>query len=135
MDAEAFSSCTSPKTYMALSEGAHSFDVRATDAAGNVDPTPATFSWTIDKTAPDTSITSSPPSLSSSTSPSFEFSSTETGSTFECSLDASAYAACSSPKQLSGLLADHDLLRASYAAAAAEGYLWHEFGDVHLILP
>jgi hypothetical protein len=23
----------------------------------------------------------------------------------------------------------------SYAAASAEGYLWHEFGDVHLILP
>jgi S-adenosylmethionine:tRNA ribosyltransferase-isomerase len=27
------------------------------------------------------------------------------------------------------------LLEASYAAALAEGYLWHEFGDVHLILP
>jgi len=28
-----------------------------------------------------------------------------------------------------------DLLERSYAAALAEGYLWHEFGDVHLILP
>ncbi|MDQ1461141.1 MAG: S-adenosylmethionine:tRNA ribosyltransferase-isomerase [Actinomycetota bacterium] len=27
------------------------------------------------------------------------------------------------------------VLDVSYAAAAAEGYLWHEFGDVHLILP
>lgn len=27
------------------------------------------------------------------------------------------------------------LLEASYRAALAEGYLWHEFGDVHLILP
>ena len=27
------------------------------------------------------------------------------------------------------------LLEASYAASLAEGYLWHEFGDVHLILP
>lgn len=27
------------------------------------------------------------------------------------------------------------LLRRSYAAAIAEGYLWHEFGDTHLILP
>ena len=27
------------------------------------------------------------------------------------------------------------LLEASYAAALEEGYLWHEFGDVHLILP
>ncbi len=28
-----------------------------------------------------------------------------------------------------------DLLERSYAAALTEGYLWHEFGDVHLILP
>ncbi|HYA68905.1 MAG TPA: S-adenosylmethionine:tRNA ribosyltransferase-isomerase, partial [Acidimicrobiales bacterium] len=28
-----------------------------------------------------------------------------------------------------------DLLRESYAAALAERYRWHEFGDVHLILP
>ena len=26
------------------------------------------------------------------------------------------------------------LLERSYRAALAEGYLWHEFGDVHLIL-
>ncbi len=28
-----------------------------------------------------------------------------------------------------------DVSRASYAAALDEGYRWHEFGDVHLILP
>ena len=27
------------------------------------------------------------------------------------------------------------LVAASYDAAAGGGYLWHEFGDVHLILP
>ncbi len=32
-------------------------------------------------------------------------------------------------------IAGTDLLDVSYAAASAEGYLWHEFGDVHLILP
>ena len=32
-------------------------------------------------------------------------------------------------------IAGRPLLEASYAAALAEGYLWHEFGDVHLILP
>ncbi len=30
---------------------------------------------------------------------------------------------------------DPDLLRRCYAAALDEGYLWHEFGDVHLLLP
>jgi S-adenosylmethionine:tRNA ribosyltransferase-isomerase len=28
-----------------------------------------------------------------------------------------------------------ELLARSYEAAAERGYLWHEFGDVHLILP
>ena len=28
-----------------------------------------------------------------------------------------------------------ELLERSYAAALAHGYLWHEFGDLHLILP
>jgi S-adenosylmethionine:tRNA ribosyltransferase-isomerase len=32
-------------------------------------------------------------------------------------------------------IAGIDLLGASYATGVAEGYRWHEFGDVHLILP
>jgi S-adenosylmethionine:tRNA ribosyltransferase-isomerase len=32
-------------------------------------------------------------------------------------------------------VAGRDLLEASYAASLSEGYLWHEFGDSHLILP
>jgi S-adenosylmethionine:tRNA ribosyltransferase-isomerase len=32
-------------------------------------------------------------------------------------------------------IAGPELLRASYEAALEAGYLWHEFGDVHLILP
>jgi S-adenosylmethionine:tRNA ribosyltransferase-isomerase len=31
-------------------------------------------------------------------------------------------------------IAGRDLLEKSYAASLAEGYLWHEFGDTHLIL-
>jgi S-adenosylmethionine:tRNA ribosyltransferase-isomerase len=37
--------------------------------------------------------------------------------------------------QMLAAVADEDLLRESYAAAAELGYRWHEFGDVHLILP
>jgi S-adenosylmethionine:tRNA ribosyltransferase-isomerase len=32
-------------------------------------------------------------------------------------------------------IAGHDLLRHSYHEAVSQGYRWHEFGDVHLILP
>jgi S-adenosylmethionine:tRNA ribosyltransferase-isomerase len=31
--------------------------------------------------------------------------------------------------------AGDELLEHSYAAALEHGYLWHEFGDSHLILP
>jgi S-adenosylmethionine:tRNA ribosyltransferase-isomerase len=32
-------------------------------------------------------------------------------------------------------IAGRDLLERSYDASLAEGYRWHEFGDVHLLLP
>lgn len=32
-------------------------------------------------------------------------------------------------------IAGRDLLERSYEASLAEGYLWHEFGDTHLIVP
>jgi subtilisin family serine protease len=39
--------CSSPKTYRNLPRGKHTFRVRATDAAGNTDPTPAKRSFKI----------------------------------------------------------------------------------------
>lgn len=47
-DLQSFSSCTSPLTQKAK-KGKHSFRVRAEDAAGNVDPTPASFDWKVRK--------------------------------------------------------------------------------------
>jgi hypothetical protein len=41
LDKKPFKSCTSPRTYKHLKPGKHKFKVRAIDAAGNVDPTPA----------------------------------------------------------------------------------------------
>jgi subtilisin len=52
VDAGAWTSCASPHTTAALADGAHTFSVRARDAAGNVDATPATASFEVDTTAP-----------------------------------------------------------------------------------
>jgi S-adenosylmethionine:tRNA ribosyltransferase-isomerase len=37
--------------------------------------------------------------------------------------------------QLLEAVAGRDLLATSYAEALDAGYLWHEFGDSHLVLP
>ena len=47
LDAAPFALCTSPKSYSGLSRGDHQFQVRAIDAAGNVDATPSLHSWKI----------------------------------------------------------------------------------------
>jgi hypothetical protein len=57
LDAGAWGSCSSPKTYSGLATGPHTFKVRARILL-LVDSTPATRSFTIDNTAPAVSITS-----------------------------------------------------------------------------
>ncbi len=47
LDTAAFAACTSPKVYANLANGAHTFRVRAKDAAGNVDDTPGVRQWTV----------------------------------------------------------------------------------------
>ena len=47
VDSGSWASCASPWTTSALSDGSHSVSVRATDAAGNTDASPATGSFTV----------------------------------------------------------------------------------------
>ncbi|MGZ6793084.1 MAG: hypothetical protein ACXVFV_09030, partial [Mycobacteriales bacterium] len=76
-------------------------DIGLNDCGGATQPPPPPPPS--DTTPPDTSITSAPADPSTSTSASFAFTATESGSTFECRLDAGAYAACTSPKAYSAL--------------------------------
>ncbi|MEA2389868.1 MAG: large repetitive protein, partial [Thermoleophilaceae bacterium] len=57
VDGTSFAPCSSPFTAGLLADGPHAFHVRATDIAANSDPTPATRSFKVDTTPPDTSIT------------------------------------------------------------------------------
>lgn len=99
VDAATFTTCTSPFTTAALGEGSHTFEVRATDVAGNVDATPASRAFTVDTIAPETTITSGPAdnSIINDTTPTFEFTSSEPGSTFQCRYDANPFMPCTSP--------------------------------------
>jgi hypothetical protein len=103
LDGASFASCASPANYAGLGLGSHTFQVRAIDAVGNIDPTPAIYTWVVDGNAPDTTITTNPPALTNSTSASFAFTSTEAGSTFECNIDGSAFASCTSPQNYTSL--------------------------------
>jgi hypothetical protein len=52
-DPASFTACSSPKPYTGLEANrSHTFRVRAIDATGNVDPTPAERTWSIDTTPP-----------------------------------------------------------------------------------
>ena len=52
LNGAAYTAASSPISYANVPEGVNSFSVRAIDAAGNVDATPATYNWVIDKTSP-----------------------------------------------------------------------------------
>ena len=97
---DSFSPCpTTGKTYSGLADGAYVFKVRATDPAGNQQALPAEFGWQIDNsladtTPPQTTILSHPSDPSESSAASFAYASNEANSSFECSLDSAAFAAC-----------------------------------------
>src|ERR687896_109259 len=90
LDGAAFGACVD---YEGLAEGGHTFRVRATDRAGNVDATPASYTWAVDLTAPETTVDSGPADPTNETGARFEFSS-EAGATFQCSLDDAGFGAC-----------------------------------------
>ena len=94
--ADPWTACTSPYTNPAWSAGAHHFEVRARDAAANVDASPAFIDFVVDLTAPDTAITAGPSGATNVRSPAFTFGSDEVA-TYECSFDNANYSACANP--------------------------------------
>lgn len=52
LDSQSWITQTSPATKSSLSIGPHTYSVRAIDAAGNIDPTPASVSWTVNTLPP-----------------------------------------------------------------------------------
>jgi len=107
LDSAAWDSCSSPREYSSLTIGSHTFQARATDAAGNTDDSAAARTWTVralgDTTPPNTSIVAGPSGTTMATTASFSFSSSESGSSFQCKLDSASWQACTESESFSSL--------------------------------
>jgi putative metal-binding protein len=106
-DGAAFASCPgTSKSYTGLSEGQHTFEVRAVNGS-YFDRIAAKRTWTIDTTPPvvallANALTPGEGVVSALTNATFAFEAP--GATlFQCSLDHAAFTACSSAKSYSGL--------------------------------
>ena len=88
--------------YSDLADGQHTFQVRALNASGP-DRTPAKYTWTIDTTAPQATIISHPRPQSVGREASFAFSSSESNTSFMCSLDSAPESSCGSEITLRSL--------------------------------
>lgn len=98
-----FNPCSNPATFTGLSQGNHTLQVEAVDAAGNVSPA-TSRTWAVDTVPPPVPrITSAPPAATMSTSASIAFNDPEAGVIFKCRLNGGGYSTCFSPQTFSGL--------------------------------
>jgi hypothetical protein len=107
LDGGAFSNCSSgpssgAASYSNLSDGAHTFGVKALDGVGNQSGV-TTFIWVVDTAHPLVTITDKPSVLTNRVTASFGFAANHPGSTFECRLDDGSFASCTSPKLYNNL--------------------------------
>ena len=111
--------------------GLHTFEVRARDFEGNVDPTPAAHTWRLLGIL--TSFTSGPgftpgetpfdpatggPTLSNDATITFEANVAD--ATFECSLDLEPFEPCTSPVEYENLMMGEHLLRVLATSSSPE---------------
>jgi hypothetical protein len=106
-DGAAWATCTNPQTRSGLEEGDHRFKVRATDVAGNVETSPATWSWRVDITPPTAVIDEHPPAYTREESATFAFRAVNPGPAahdrFECRLGDGEFETCTSPHTVGDL--------------------------------
>ena len=97
IDNAPFAACTSPYQAPVLSDGSHTFSVRAVDSAGNLGAA-SSYTWTVNTTpsaAP--TIDTKPSDPSNTAQPSLAFSDSDSTVSFQCSLDGGGFSACTSP--------------------------------------
>jgi len=95
--------CDDVLTLNALTDGEHTILVRSIDNSKNADPTPASYTWTVDTVAPETTITEQPVALSNDTTPTFSFAATESDVIFTYAIDGGNFVPGKSETTLNGL--------------------------------
>src|SRR4051812_45215534 len=87
--------CTSPKTYVGLTEGAHNFSVVGTRTGARAS-LPTAFAWTVDRTPPPpvtfTGVPAAPVAVAGA--PDIRFVAGEAGDTFICRIDGGTPFSC-----------------------------------------
>jgi large repetitive protein len=98
LDSGVWETCLMSKSYSGLSQGQHTFSVRARDGAGNIGPA-ASVTWTIDSVPPPQPVlTQRPDDPSPSANGTFAWTDAEAGVSFQCQLDGDAWTSCTSPR-------------------------------------
>jgi hypothetical protein len=124
LDGAAFASCPSTgASYSGLADGPHSFQVRAVDSSGNVDLSPAGYSFVIvlgagsapaqaapappdspaltipakRAAAPNTTLSGKPAARTHDRTPTFRFHTSAAGARYQCKVDRGPFKACRSP--------------------------------------
>ena len=106
LDSQGWTQCNSRKvTYQGLTNGSHTFQVRAQDQAGNVDSTPAEYNWKVDTEPPILILNSKPSAITTSTTATFSFTVTGASSVIHCGVDKaeSDLPVCISPRKFENL--------------------------------
>src|SRR5581483_6180400 len=105
--------CDTTTQLSGLADGSHTFTAQAVDLAGNVDPTGASATWTVDTTSPTVTFDAPASGATTAGSGQITFHATDPDDntfTDQCSLDGAPVAPCSSPYSFSGLAnGDHAL--------------------------
>ena len=94
--------CEAAATFNDLAAGAHTLTAAAIDTSGYVDLTPATWTWTVNASGPQPTLTSTPQSVTALRTAKFVFSAAS-NATLECALDGAEFASCASPTTYSDL--------------------------------
>lgn len=96
---EAWRACKAPHSVDSRREGLHWLRVRAIDAQGNPDPSPARADWMLDLTPPSTTLTTRTPRTSGESILTVGFTGRDAVGVagFECRLDGGAWQPCKSP--------------------------------------